>query len=227
MARKKIDAPADLYKLHGRTMDSVIEHGKAAGVMWRAAETVHDNHRIEFDPVTFLFAWRNKRQLVSVMARAAKALMAAVDEAPLIEAWRSSTVKNEKIVREVMALLHEKNSVTVAEVEAKCQDFSTRETVRSCLNLGVEQTVLEKKNGHYEVSDNLTREMTDRVSIKMCDAHIREMSEIITAYNTMRSFMFKTHELEKDAQLPQDSPPTIHESIHYRGLKDDGQYGDE
>jgi hypothetical protein len=225
---KKIEADnPELYKLYGRINNNIIEHGQAAGTMWQRSEQVHRNHRIRFDPMTFLFSWRNRRQLASVMARAASALTAPVEEAPRIEEWRSSTVKNEKIVRATMALLNEKRSVTVAEVLEKCvNNFkTTRETVRNCLNLGVELKVLEKRNEQYEVSEILSQEITDRVSIKMCDRDVVEMAEIVNAYNLMREFMFKTYGLERDARLPQDSPASIHEQIHKRGLEDDGSYG--
>ena len=140
MSQKIEEGNREIYKLYGRIYDNIIDHGKAAGVMWQRSEQVHRNQRIRFDPMTFLFSWRNRRQLASVMARAASALTAPVEEAPRIEEWRSSTVKNEKIVRETLALLNEKRSVTVAEVQMKCVSCfqTTRETVRNCLNLGVE-----------------------------------------------------------------------------------------
>ena len=207
-----------------RESENLIVHAKRVEAMWRKASAVHESHGIDFCPTSYLFLWKNKRQILETMARASKAIIGVVVEAPIVEKWRSSTSKNRAIVREVLILVSEKQTVTLAEAEVACQGHAGRESVRKCLNLGVNLNCLEKCGEHYAISDLLIEESVHRCAIKMTDPHILKMAEVVLAYNTYREIMMDTSELEKRKPMPQDSPPTLHEAIHTRGFDDAGDY---
>tara|TARA_R100001082_G_scaffold43250_1_gene22984 strand:- start:77 stop:754 length:678 start_codon:yes stop_codon:yes gene_type:complete len=207
-----------------RENENLIVHAKRVEAMWKKASAVHESHGIEFCPTSYLFLWRNKRQLLETLTRASKSMLDVVVEAPIVEEWRSSTPKNRAIVREILILLSDKKTVTLSEAEVACQEHAGRESVRTCLNLGVDLHCLEKTGVHYAISDSILEESVNRLSIKMTDPHILKMCEIIVSYNTYRQLQMDTYALEKKTPLPQDSPPTLHEAIHSRGINDSGDY---
>jgi hypothetical protein len=221
------DKNVDFFKLHGRQLENLEDHSRRMEAMWEIADNFHQNQSIDFDPMTFLLLWRNKREISRVFMRASKAMIAAVDDCPLVEEWRGATPKNMHICREILILLHEKDRITLSEAEVACQIIAKRESVRQCLKLGVEINVLEKTGEHYSASEGILREMVLRATSKIADQDIRAMSDIVTAYNTMRELMQTTNALEKNNPLPQDSPKTIHEMMHVFGTDSHGNYNEK
>ena len=218
------DKNVDIFKLHGRRLENLEDHSRRMETMWEIADNFHQNQSIDFDPMTFLLLWRNKREISRVFMRASKAMIAAVDDCKLVEQWRGATPKNMHICREVLILLHEQDQITLSEAEVACQSFAKRESVRQCLKLGVEINVLEKTGDHYAASEGILREMVLRASAKIVDENIRAMADIVTGYNAMRDLMKTTNTVERNNPLPQDAPKTIHEMMHVYGTDEHGNY---
>ena len=128
-----------------------------------------------------------------------------------------------------MIALTRQPNVTVSQVETESK--ASRESVRKCLNHGVDLGLLKKFSGGrksaelYEITEKLTEQLADRTAVKLHDKKLYELARLIVMIHDLRNFREQSKELERiDGHIPGDAWPTLQEALMDEGTAETGEY---
>jgi hypothetical protein len=208
---------------------NIIDHGFAALSGMKKRSKVYERHNIDFDPLINTLLFRHRRYINFLLAEGSLALIAQVNEGEDVQKWRSASLQTPLITRHCMIALTRQATVTVSQVETESK--ASRESVRKCLNHGVELGLLKKSAGGkksaelFEITEKLTEQLADRTALKLHDQKLYELSRLIVMIHELRDFREKSKELERiDGIIPGDAWRILQEVLLEQDKDETGEY---
>ena len=178
---------------------------------------------LELTPSTHTFLWSQRRYLMWAGTRSVLAWDSIRGDAPTIEKWHNATVTNRMIVRRVQDVLIENKSASISRFVVECEGIAKRETVRRCVNMGVDLGLLEKVGEGYAMTTLYADELFNRAILGLRHPDMVEWARMVLAVNQAETLILDNRFPRRDDH-PLDTPPTLAEEIaagRYTGSDDE------
>jgi hypothetical protein len=199
------------------------EHIKYIANAFKRRGEFYRKRGLELTPSMHTFLWSQRRYLMWAGTRSVLAWDSIRGDAPTIEKWHNATVTNRMIVRRIQDVLIENKSASISRFVVECEGIAKRETVRRCVNMGVELGLIEKVGEGYAMTALYADELFNRAILGLRHPDMIEWARMVLAVNQAETIIQHNRFPRRDDH-PLDTPLTLAEEIaagRYTGADDE------
>jgi len=199
------------------------EHIKYIAAAFKKRGEFYRKRGLELSPTTHTFLWSQRRYLLSASTRAILVWNSISGDSPKIESWHNATATNRVIARRIQNVLIEHRSATMSRFVVACEGIAKRESVRRCVNMGVDLGLLEKCGDGYMITQTYADELFNRVILAARHPDSVEWARMVLAVNQTET-LIQTNRFPRQDDHPLATPLTLAEEIaagRYTGSDDE------